>query len=215
MDFIEEMMEEGQIVRVFGYGSLLWKPDFRYEQAFIGRIEGYKRRFWQGNVTHRGTDENIGRVATLIPSNKSKVWGVMFEVRDQEAKSKALNGLTNREVFLGGYDVIATTFYPRDGECKPCLVIVFMATSQNSYFLGKANTDTMAMQIVNAVGPCGTNIEYVTKMADYIKEHIPEDKDTHLFKLDKRVREMSDQKHCLNKSIGQKEFFEERQETDG
>ncbi|XP_060552457.1 putative glutathione-specific gamma-glutamylcyclotransferase 2 [Ruditapes philippinarum] len=189
MDLIEKMMEEGESVRVFGYGSLLWKPDFQYEKVETGWIDGFKRRFWQGNVTHRGTVDNIGRVATLIQSKKHRVWGVMFEVSNHEDKVKALNGLTNREVTLGGYDVIETTFYPRDNGMKPCPVIFFMATPQNEHYLGKASMDTMAMQIVNAVGPCGPNIDYVTKMADFIRENIPEDKDEHLFKLDKLVRE--------------------------
>ena len=138
----------------------------------------------------------------------------MYEVLDQDAKRKALNGLTNREVTLGGYDVITTTFHPTTDDDKTCFVIVFMATPQNEYFLGKAGMDAMAMQIVNAVGPCGPNIDYVTKMANYIREHIPEDKDKHLFALDKRVRELSEKKYCLNALIGQTEFFEERYEAD-
>ena len=135
----------------------------------------------------------------------------MYEVKDQGEKAKALNGLTNREVKLGGYDVIKTIFSPRDDAMKSCSVIFFMATPQNEYYLGKASMDAMAMQIVNAVGPCGPNIDYVTKMADYIREHIPEDKDKHLFALDKRVRELSEQKISFNALIGQDDLITERQ----
>lgn len=207
MNTVNQMKQEGQDVKVFAYGSLLWKPDFRYEESVFGYILGYKRRFWQGNVTHRGTEENIGRVATLVPSKNEKVWGKMFIVREQEAKEKALNGLTNREVSLGGYDVISTTFYSREG--KPSTVIVFMATQTNKHYLGPASIDKMAIQIVNAVGPCGTNIEYVTKMTDYIRNNIPEDDDEHLFQLDRRIREIRDQKTVASV----KEFFENRQDN--
>lgn len=208
MDILSSMMSEGQTVRIFGYGSLLWKPDFRYARRTVGRIQGFKRRFWQGNVTHRGTEDNIGRVATLIKSKKSAVWGEMFEVRDQEAKAKVLNGLTNREVTLGGYDVIVTTFYPRELNGNPCHVIVFIATPHNEYFLGKSDIDTMAMQIIRAKGHAGPNIDYITKMADYIRKNIPEDKCTHLFSLDRRVRELRDQSICLSISIGLEDLYE-------
>lgn len=44
---------------IFGYGSLCYNPGFEYEKCVTGYVRGYLRRFWQGNVTHRGTVEQV------------------------------------------------------------------------------------------------------------------------------------------------------------
>lgn len=52
-------LEETKSLWVFGYGSLCWNPGFPFGKAVTGYIRGYSRKFWQGNTTHRGTEDKV------------------------------------------------------------------------------------------------------------------------------------------------------------
>ncbi|KAK3600614.1 hypothetical protein CHS0354_008901 [Potamilus streckersoni] len=189
IQFVEHLLANATSVTIFGYGSLLWKPDFTYKRRQIGHITGFVRRFYQGNITHRGTPETPGRCATLVKSSGGSVWGVAFDVEGTDEVRRAMCGLNLREMTLGGYILMTMTFYPRDGS-PPRPVLVYTATEHNSLYLGSDDTpiEDIAKDIVAARGFAGSNIEYVTKMADFVREHIPEDDDEHLFSLDRSVR---------------------------
>lgn len=48
---------------VFGYGSLCWNPGFDFKDSMVGYVQGFSRKFWQGNIAHRGTREKV-----MVPS---------------------------------------------------------------------------------------------------------------------------------------------------
>lgn len=45
---------------IFGYGSLMWKPNFPFIKKYPGYIKGYTRRFYQFSPDHRGTSDFVG-----------------------------------------------------------------------------------------------------------------------------------------------------------
>ncbi|KAE9417783.1 hypothetical protein Angca_003244, partial [Angiostrongylus cantonensis] len=68
---------------IFGYGSLLWNPNFPFTQKIPGVVSGYARRFWQLSPDHRGTPEKPGRTVTLVPDANSVCWGIAFKVAEE------------------------------------------------------------------------------------------------------------------------------------
>ena len=66
---------------VFGYGSLLWSPGFKYSKKEIAQLEGYKRSFSMRSIHHRGTVENPGLVLALSTDVESCCSGLAFKVK--------------------------------------------------------------------------------------------------------------------------------------
>ncbi|KTG02381.1 hypothetical protein cypCar_00015021 [Cyprinus carpio] len=157
---------------IFGYGSLVWKPDFKYKRSKIGYIKGYKRRFWHGDNFHRGDDEMPGRVVTLI------------EEDDVEESLKYLNV---REAVRGGYLTQVVEFVPQGANQSPVQALVYIATPDNPIYLGPASTEEIAAQIAVCKGKSGHNIEYLLRLAEFMRVSCPDVDDPHLFSIEKAV----------------------------
>ncbi|XP_032680455.1 putative glutathione-specific gamma-glutamylcyclotransferase 2 [Odontomachus brunneus] len=195
---------------VFGYGSLCWYPGFSYSKSITGYIKGYKRRFWQGNTTHRGTVEKPGRVATLIEDKEGTVYGRAFQIKD----SAALPYLENRECALGGYATTIVTFHSRDGA-KQFPVVIYIATNKNKLWLGEASLRTIARQITESSGPNGHNVEYLLRLAEFVHRYLPEAHDEHLFTLELLVRSRIKEKNmCLATLMGNRDFIIDLEDTE-
>ncbi|XP_049613461.1 glutathione-specific gamma-glutamylcyclotransferase 1 [Syngnathus scovelli] len=167
---------------IFGYGSLVWKPDFKYKRSKVGYIRGYKRRFWHGDNFHRGNDELPARVVTLIPDDDASTWGVAFEVSGTQVE-EALEYLNVREGVRGGYVSEIVTFHPEEGgPSVPALL--YIATADNPLYLGPAAPEEIGARIAMCEGRTGHNLEYLLRLAAFMRTSCPKVDDQHLFAVE-------------------------------
>ena len=166
---------------LFGYGSLIWRPDFPHHEARVAQVDGWVRRFWQGSHDHRGLPDAPGRVVTLVPEPEGCVEGVAFRV-DEEDDAGIFERLDHRE--KNGYGLTDIVLRFRDGHTTEGSV--YIAPKDNHAFLGPASLEAMAAQIGPSVGPSGTNRDYVLRLAEALREHDIDD--PHVFELERLLR---------------------------
>lgn len=112
---------------------------------------------------------------------QGKVHGVAYAISDEAA----LPYLSRRECELGGYVSHFTTFYPVNGD--PFNVLLYLATPKNPHWLGEAHVTDIANQIVDSSGPSGHNVEYLLRLANFMRRHFPAEDDHHLYNLEKEI----------------------------
>lgn len=175
-------------VWVFGYGSLIWRPDIPHSKARPARLEGWSRRFWQGSHDHRGLPHAPGRVVTLIEEVDAVCHGIAYLVERDAAT--ALEDLDYRE--KNGYrrhDVELAI------GTDNTLGIAYIAPRDNHAYLGPAPLDQIATQILESTGPSGTNRDYLYRLGDALRQLDADD--AHVFELEALVRKRDPDGHQL------------------
>ncbi|CAN8320730.1 unnamed protein product [Cochlearia groenlandica] len=159
---------------VFGYGSLIWKTGFPFDDRLPGFIKGYSRLFHQGSTDHRGTPDFPGRTVTLEPSHGQDIcWGVAYKITKQEDKRDALTHLEVREK---QYDQkVYLDFFTDINDSEPTVsrVMVYIASpdkKSNNNYLGPASLQDIAKQIVEAKGPSGPNRDYLFNLEEALAQ---------------------------------------------
>lgn len=155
------------VMWVFGYGSLIWKPGFNYDDRLFGFIKGYRRVFYQGSTDHRGTPEFPGRTVTLEPAEGEICWGMAYKITKEEDQEVALTYLEVREK---QYDQKAyVDLFTEPAASAPAVsgVLVYIGSPDkklNENYLGPASVEEIASQIAHAEGPSGPNRDYLFQL---------------------------------------------------
>jgi cation transport protein ChaC len=182
---LEEMLKAhagaGRPIWIFGYGSLMWNPEFDFDAKHVASVHGYHRKFGLWSRINRGTPERPGLVLTLEPGGSCR--GLAYRLTRATARAQ-LSHLWRREMSLGSYR-------PRWLECRSGAetfeALAFVVNRKCAGYTGKLPVDTMVHAIATARGKYGTAAEYLFRTEAALAEHGI--RDDNVVQLVRRVRE--------------------------
>ena len=158
-------LQPGAELRVFGYGSLMWRPDFPYIDIVPASLHGYHRAFCIRSTHYRGTRERPGLVLGL--DRGGMCHGRMFRVKPEHAAAVA-EALHQREMVTGVYEPRWLNVRLEDGRIATALG--YVADRRHPQYAGKLDVAEVARRIRGAIGLSGSNVDYLRNTVLHLEE---------------------------------------------
>ena len=154
-----------QIRWVFGYGSLMWRPEFAYVDRQAATLHGRRRAFCIYSVHHRGVPARPGLVLGLAPGGS--VRGAAYRVADSDWP-EVYGYLREREQPTETYVEASAAVRLADGRRVEALV--FLSDRSHPQWAGLLGIDAQARLIAGARGLSGPNIDYLRDLVAHLRE---------------------------------------------
>jgi cation transport protein ChaC len=150
---------------IFGYASLIWRPDFAFEERRPAQVRGWHRALKMWSRVNRGTPEVPGLVFALLPGGSCH--GVAFRVHRQQAPD-ILATLWEREMPTGVYD-------PRWLRCGtphgPVSALAFTLSRHSPNYTGALSGEQYRHIFAHARGRYGSTHDYAHLTYESLKAH--------------------------------------------
>lgn len=171
----------GQDIWIYGYGSLIWRPEFEFVERRHALLHGYHRSLCLWSRVNRGTPERPGLVFALDSGGSCR--GVVFRI-DQTHASQIMDALWRREMASGAY-------IPRWLNCRTengnITALAFTMNRTTSGYVRDLPEEQLLHIVRTAHGSYGPCIDYVLETADALQRHGIVDK--RLFAIARQLRQ--------------------------
>ena len=149
---------------VFGYASLIWRPEFDAAEHRPAVVHGWHRALRMRSRVNRGTPQTPGLVFALLPGGACR--GVVYRMRDDDAEAE-LDRLWAREMPTGVYD-------PKLLPCRtpqgPVLALACTLSRHSEACLGRLPDDEFVEILRHARGRYGSTLEYLSQTAGALRD---------------------------------------------
>lgn len=145
---------------VFAYGSLMWRPEFAYDERRLGTVRGFHRRFCLLQRRFRGTPDRPGFVLALDRGGLCR--GVAFRLAGTDVH-ETLMPVWRREMRGMGY-VARWLPVVTDGGTVPALT--FLVNRASDRYSGRLADAEIADRIAAACGNLGPSAEYLYRTVE-------------------------------------------------
>ncbi len=139
---------------LFGYASLIWKPEFDYAQRLDAHVHGWHRALCMWSRVYRGTPECPGLVFGLLSGGSCH--GQAFRVPAAQAQ-QVLTQVWQREM-------VSDVYTPRWVTCRTAAgtvqALAFTLSRHNPQYTGQLSDAQYAHVFLNATGCFGSTLDY-------------------------------------------------------
>jgi cation transport protein ChaC len=160
----------GQDFWVFGYASLLWRPEFESQEQHLSQVWGWHRALKMWSRLNRGSPECPGLVFALLRGGSCK--GVVYRIAPEQA-DEVLTRLWAREMPM---DVYTPCWLPCATAKGPVKALAFTLPRSSPSFTGQLQADTYRQIFQQASGRFGTTLDYARQTYDSLRAHGIEDR---------------------------------------
>jgi cation transport protein ChaC len=149
---------------VFGYASLLWRPEFEFNEHRPAQVHGWHRSLRMASRVNRGTPDRPGLVFALLPGGSCQ--GAVYRI-PRERVGDELQRLWRREMPTGVYD-------PRWLGCRtaqgPVQALAFTLSRRSPQHTGVLPDSQLLDILRHARGRYGSTLEYLLETARALKD---------------------------------------------
>ena len=150
---------------VFGYASLIWRPEFDASEHRPALVRGWHRAFQMRSRVNRGTPEQPGLVYALVSGGMCR--GMVYRIPRERGRVE-LDRLWQREMPNGVYD-------PRWLRCSTAggdvMALGFTLSRRSPNFTGHIDDLAMLAILRHASGRYGSTLDYLVRTAESLCHH--------------------------------------------
>ena len=151
---------------VFGYGSLIWRPEFESSEQHLCTVHGWHRALKMWSRVNRGTPEQPGLVLALLTGGSCK--GMAFRIPKAQARDD-LPRLWAREMpNQGVYDAKWLTCITANGPVK---ALAFTLSRESPNFTGELTPALYQQIFTQAKGRYGSTLDYARATHECLVAH--------------------------------------------
>lgn len=156
--------QKGSDIWVFGYASLIWRPEFDYTEKRVALLRGYHRALCLWSRVNRGTPEHPGLVFGLDAGGSCR--GMAFRIPAGNVPD-IMQALWKREMATGAY-------HPRWLNCStehgPVKALAFVMNRNTEAYVRGLTLAQLVEIVSSAHGKYGPCTEYVLETARALKD---------------------------------------------
>ncbi|MEO8856072.1 MAG: gamma-glutamylcyclotransferase, partial [Burkholderiaceae bacterium] len=150
---------------VFGYASLIWRPDFDVAEQRIARVHGWHRALKMWSRINRGTVACPGLVFALLSGGSCH--GAVLKVQRQHVET-TLHRLWDREMAMGVYDPKWLQCGTQEGAVR---ALAFTLSRRSPSFTGELTAERYREIFASSCGKYGSTLEYADQTWRCLQKH--------------------------------------------